>query len=71
MRISLYVLRNFDDENTSYGSQEQYGAHDRVKKLYGRPHLEKIVSSEVRSKRGRMVITSTSAQVMPSLMLTF
>ncbi|KAK3167635.1 hypothetical protein OEA41_010762 [Lepraria neglecta] len=58
LRITLYVLRNFNDEQISYGRKEQYGDHERIKKLYRRPYLEKIVKSEIDAKRGRLVITS-------------
>ena len=58
LRIRLYVLRNFDDEATSYGDKEDYGEHERIKKLYGKPHLEKLIELEVQNRRGRLLITS-------------
>ncbi|KAL2048945.1 hypothetical protein ABVK25_010798 [Lepraria finkii] len=60
LRIGLYVLRNFDDSNISYGHKEQYGDHDRVRKLYGKPYLEKIIGSEVEGKRGQLLITTST-----------
>ncbi|KAL6716962.1 hypothetical protein ACLMJK_004875 [Lecanora helva] len=62
LRIRLYVLRNFEDKTTSYGDKEDYGEHERIKKLYGKPHLEKLIEREVENRRGRLMITSKLEQ---------
>ena len=58
LRIELYVMRNFDSESRSYGDRESYGEHHRVRKLYGKPDLQKIIDQEIERKRGRMLVTS-------------
>jgi len=58
LRIRLYVLRHFDDKTTAYGDKEDYGQHERIRKLYGRPDLEKLIRSEVERRRGRLLISS-------------
>lgn len=60
MRIRLYVLGNFVSNKTSYGERETYGEHERIKKLYGKPLLERLIQSEIDNKRGQLIITSKS-----------
>lgn len=58
LRIRLYVVRGFENVDTSYGTQLDYGTHESIRKYYGRPHLEKIIEMEIANKRGRLIVTS-------------
>ena len=53
-------MRGFENTDTSYGTQLDYGTHESIRKYYGRPHLEKILEMEIANKRGRLVVTSQS-----------
>ncbi|KAL6714261.1 hypothetical protein ACLMJK_007684 [Lecanora helva] len=68
LKIGLYVLRNFDNQNTSYGDMEDYGEHNRVRKLYGRPDVDRLIKSEVAKKRGQLLImTSTGSDMQEQI----
>ena len=58
LRIRLYVVRGFENTNTSYGDRLDYGTHESIRKYYGKPHLEKIIGLEIANKRGRLMVTS-------------
>ncbi|KAI4275098.1 MAG: hypothetical protein LQ337_003470 [Flavoplaca oasis] len=60
LRIRLYVLRQFDNQGASYGDQEQYGSHERIRKLYGKPDIQKLIETEINNKRGRLMITTAT-----------
>ena len=66
LKIGLYVLRNFEDQSTSYGDVEDYGDHRRIRKLYGKPDIDKLIKSEVADKRGQLLITSESILGIPA-----
>ena len=70
LRIGLYVLRNFDDQNTTYGDKADYGQHHRIKKLYGKPDIDEIIRSETTNKRGQLLITSEYEDLSPQTNLT-
>lgn len=58
LRIYIYVLRNFLDKEGSYGDKKQYGNHDSIRKLYGKPQLDTIIHTEINNKRGSLLISS-------------
>ncbi|KAL8778199.1 MAG: hypothetical protein Q9194_002135 [Teloschistes cf. exilis] len=53
-------MRQFESQGVSYGDQEQYGSHQRIRKLYGRPDVEKLIESEIMEKRGQLLITTAT-----------
>ncbi|KAL8742601.1 MAG: hypothetical protein Q9190_004941 [Brigantiaea leucoxantha] len=68
LRIRLYVLRQFESSDVSYGHTVPYGEHDRINKLYGKPDLQKIIQTEINEKRGRLLIsTATDAKMQDSI----
>ena len=58
LRVHMYVLLNFLDKEGSYGDKKQYGNHDSIRKLYGKPQLDAIIRTEVGDKRGSLLISS-------------
>ncbi|KAI9779398.1 MAG: hypothetical protein M1835_004701 [Candelina submexicana] len=64
LKVSLYVLREFDDKETEYGQKKKYGTHHRISKYYGKADLVKLMSMEWEKRRGKMLITVSTDDVM-------
>ncbi|KAI4166553.1 MAG: hypothetical protein LQ343_007955 [Gyalolechia ehrenbergii] len=58
LRIRLYVLRQFEDRAVSYGHKEEYGDHDRIRKFYGKPDLQRLIQMQINEKRGQLLIST-------------
>jgi hypothetical protein len=69
-QTSLYVLRNFETA-AEYGDKTKYGSHERVRKFYGEPDLERLMEKEINNRRGKMLITGLSpSELLISVSLT-
>ena len=63
------MLQSFEDKTKSYGDKENYGTHGSIRKLYGKPQLDRTIGTAVRDKRGRLLITSEHLAVQGGSLL--